>query len=119
MKRPKFFASIATLIFMTGFGFVSCSNNDDENIEEAGITDTDNTEEALESAAFNLLRSVCNLDADEDDIEELSENWKSASYTIDEGSVIGDDENTVYSIPCYDIDDALEFFSDIIGSPVS
>ncbi|MBR1723202.1 MAG: hypothetical protein IJ727_12125, partial [Treponema sp.] len=29
------------------------------------------------------------------------------------------DENTVYSIPCYDIDDALEFFSDIIGSPVS
>ena len=122
MKRTKFFAGFAALVFTAGLGFVSCSNSDDKDSAETVSTDTsdtDNTEEALKSTAFNLLRTLCSIDGDENDMEELPENWQSADYTIDEGAVIGDDAATVYSLPCYDADDALEYFSDLIGNPVS
>ena len=122
MKRTKFFAAFLTLALIAGLGFGSCSNDDDEDSTKTvntDTTDTDNSTEALESTAFNLLRILCSIDSDEDDMEELPENWESASYTIDEGAVIGEDEATVYSLPCYDADDALEYFSDLIGQPVS
>ena len=131
MKRTKLFAAVAALVFAMSLGLASCSNDDDNNNTDTGTTDTDNTAEALESAAFNLLRSVCDLarydgNAEDEDgdgnwsgIETLPSNWQNATYTIDEGAVIGDDAATVYSYPCYDVDDALEFFSEMTGTQVS
>ena len=132
MKRTKFFAGAIALTLAMGLALASCSNDDDDNNNtDTGTTDTDNTAEALESAAFNLLRSVCDLsrydeNAEDEDgdgnwsgIETLPANWQNATYTIDEGAVIGEDTATVYSIPCYDADDALEFFSELIGINLS
>ena len=131
MKRTKFFAGAIALTVAMSVGLLSCSNDDDDNNTDTGTTDTDNTAEALESAAFNLLRSVCDLakydaNGEDDDgdgewsgIETLPANWQNATYTIDEGAVIGEDGATVYSIPCYDADDALEFFSEMTGTQVS
>ena len=123
MKRTKFFAGAAALVFAMSLGFLSCSNDDDNSSTEASAAEIE-----LENSAFNVLRSLCNLaqydenaSTDEDGeytgVETLPSNWKSVIFTCDQGYVLGDDE-TVRSIATAGTDDARAFFSDMIGESV-
>ena len=131
MKRTKFFAGALALIFAMSLGLASCSNDDDNNNTDTGTTDTDNTAEALESAAFNLLRALCDLaqydpdavqlegDADYIGVDTLPENWKKMKFTLDEGVVLDDTKPLVRSIAAPEFGYALDYFSDIIGTPLT
>ena len=126
MRKTKLFVAGAALVFAASLFFTGCQNGSKDDASEeidTSTVDTDNTEEALESAAFSLLRSICKLYEDDGEndagIEALPKDWQTASYVIDEGSVIGSDEATVYSIPVLSFTNALEFFSDMINIPLA
>ena len=121
MKRTKFFASAAALVFAMSLGFLSCSNDDDNSNTEASEADIE-----LENSAFTVLRSLTDLvqydpnkQTDEDGevtgIETLPSNWKNLTFTCNQGGVLDDSNPTVRSVAVLDEEDAKDFFSDIIG----
>ena len=140
MKRAKFFAGTAALVFVMSLSFVSCSDSDGENSpsaensknsasSSADIIDNE-SEFDPDVAAFNVLRSLCNLaeyddnrETDEDGsytgIETLPDGWETISFTCDQGVVLDTENPTVRSIAANGIDDAREFFSSMIGKDVT
>ena len=121
MKRTKFFAGMAALVFAMGLGFLSCSNDSDNSNTEASEADIE-----LENSAFTVLRSLTDLvqydpnkQTDEDGvvtgIETLPSNWKNLTFTCNQGVVLDDSNPTVRSVAVLDEEDAKDFFSDIIG----
>ena len=140
MKRTKFLWGATALIFAMSLGLVSCSDSDGENSpsvensknpasSSADITDNE-SEFDPDVAAFNVLRSLCNLaeyddnrETDEDGsytgIETLPDGWETISFTCDQGVVLDAENPTVRSIAANCIDDAREFFSSMIGKDVT
>ena len=125
MKMTKIFAGFAALVFTAELGFVSCSNDDEDdsvNISTAS--------QSLEDAAYSVIRSLCDLaqydsnavqSDDEKDyigVETLPENWRSMTFICDQGVVLDDTKPTVYSIAVNNTADAKEFFSSMIGESV-
>ena len=121
MKRTKFFASAAALVFAMSLGLASCSNDDDDSNTEAS-----EAEQELEASAFSVLRSLTDLakydpeavKEDEDDeyigVETLPSNWKSMTFACDQGTALSSD-STVRVIAANGSDDAKDFFASMIG----
>ncbi len=133
MKRTKIFAGFAALAFLAGLGFVSCSDgdNDDSGSKTTNADIVDNESEIdPDDAAFNVLRSLCNLaqydenaELDEDEIytgvETLPDGWEGLSFTCDQGVLLDESKPTVRSIATSGTDEAREFFSSMIGKNVT
>ena len=121
MKRTKIFMTLTALALTASLGFVSCANNDDgeSTTDDRDTYDTDGSARALDDAAFNLLRSLCSIDDDEDGVENLGKGSGSKTFELDEGVVLPGAEEGVRSIACDSFDYALEYFSDLVGFPVS
>ena len=122
MKRTKFFAGAAALVFVMSLGLASCSNDSNDNSN----TEASEEEQELEASAFSVLRSLTDLakydpeavKEDEDDeyigVETLPSNWKSMTFACDQGTALSSD-STVRVIAANGIDDAKDFFASMIG----
>ena len=118
MKRTKIFAGFAALVFMAGLGFVSCSNDDDEDEKELSIEDTKDNSVSSESIAFNILRDLCDL-ANEDGEEELPDGWESKTFSADIGTTFPEEiqsDSTVRYVAVESADEAASYFHELIGS---
>ena len=124
MKRTKFFAGAAALVFAMSLSLLSCSN------EEKETTNKESAFLSVDDAAFSILRSLTNLsEYDENKVEDesgemvgvesLPSNWRNIDFTCDQGVVLNDENPGVYSIASNGIDDAKEFFSSMIGETVA
>ena len=129
---------LISLIFI--LPLTGCSNDDDDKSTDSksqpGSGQTDlitqpATFDSVDDAAFTVLRSLTDLTqydenkvVNEDDnsvsgVETLPDNWATKTFTCDEGFVLDTSKLKVRSIPVNNLDDALEFFSGVIGEPVS
>ncbi|MCR5125315.1 MAG: hypothetical protein K6B43_09005 [Treponema sp.] len=121
----KIFAGFAALVFTAELGFVSCSNDDEDDSVNISIAS-----QSLEDAAYSVIRSLCDLtqydsnavqSEDKEDyigVETLPAEWKSMKFVCDQGVVLDDTKPTVYSIAVNNTADAKEFFSSMIGESV-
>ncbi len=105
-----------------------CNNDDDSpSAEPAASVTFDN----VNDAAYTVLRSLTDLtqydenkavnseDNSVSGIETLPDDWSSRTFTCDEGYVLNEITPKVRSIPVNCLDDALEFFSNLIGEIVT
>ena len=123
MKETKFISIIFALGLAFSLVMTGCSNDDDDN------TSQDPAEIALESAAFNILRELCQLptDGDADNAEEglhdgveyLPDNWKNRKFEPVQGAVKKDGDAKVRYKACGSLDEAREFMSSMVGESVS
>ncbi|MCR4822017.1 MAG: hypothetical protein K5873_03985 [Treponema sp.] len=120
MKITKFTGAALALTAALALFFTGCSNDEDSSAEIELEAD-------LEIAALNVLRGLCQLPTDEDatnseeykgnGVEYLPENWKTSTFTCDQGYVLGDD-STVVSMAASSSDDAAEFVAGLVGESI-
>lgn len=108
MKRTLF--NLLTIFTVSTLLFVSCKNDDDPTDGgEFVVLDNDVPDEVanLEYAAQSIIRGLCSID-------ELDDDWQSRTYECDEGVVEDDSEPKSRSIVSRGLDDALEYFFDLV-----
>jgi len=132
MKKTKKIFEALSVFFMSAalFSFVACDNGSDSTSGEASDTDT-LTFESADDAAYSVLRELTDLtefDKDKvvDDesgevsgIEILPSDWKTRQFKCDQGFALDDENPTVRYVAANGLDDAVEFFSSMIGEVLS
>ena len=128
MKKNNCLSLLTFLLFVSALLFSACKNDDDSpSAEPAARVTFDN----VNDAAYTVLRSLTDLteydenkavnleDNSVSGIETLPDDWSSRTFTCDEGFVLDSTKPTVRSLPVNGLGEALEFFSGVIGEPVS
>jgi hypothetical protein len=107
MRRTLF-----VLLAVLSCGTLLLNSCDDDKLgadSQKNVFDNDvpDTEADLEYAAQSIIRGLCSID-------ELDDDWQSRTYECDEGVVEDDSEPKFRSIVSRGLDDALEYFFDLV-----
>lgn len=130
-KTKKIFETLSVFLMSAAlFSFAACDNGSDSTSGEASDTDT-LTFESADDAAYSVLRELADLtEFDENKavdektgevsgIEILPSDWKTRQFKCDQGFDLDNENPTVRYVAANGLDDAVEFFSSIIGEILS
>ncbi len=124
INKIKFLSLFAVFSLL----MLSCSDENDNETASSDPETAADSQEALEDAAFNVLRAFCQLPTDDDSenseetshdgIEYLPDNWQSQNFTPIQGFTKKEGDQKIRYMACNSIEEAREFYSSIIGESV-